>query len=61
MPGDLLKCEGQTLQDCGKCNMFFTIHSEHYDKQLNRKVSTVGCSFGGHRIFDEDGDLLKQY
>ena len=52
-----ITCSKKYDNECCDCGRYFSSHSLHYDSILKRKVSTVNCSIGGNRIFNEDGEL----
>ena len=53
-----IKCEGETLDDCWECNRYHVSHSLHYDQTRNQKVVDIGCSIGGSKQFNEDGEEI---
>ena len=57
----MVKCEGKTLEDCDRCNMWFAYTSEQYSEGYQMKVSQITCAIGGTRIFNEDGDIIEKY
>jgi hypothetical protein len=53
-------CNGIGFSSCLECEKYFSSHSLHYSIEYGRKISTIGCSIGGERIFDENGNLIDR-
>ncbi len=55
-----ITCNGKNRDDCYECNKYWSSHSLHYCTVEHKKISTITCSIGGDRIFDEDGNWINQ-
>jgi len=55
-----IKCTGENYSDCLNCNRYFSSHSLTYVPHEGKEVSTITCSTGGHRIFNEDGEWVNR-
>lgn len=53
-------CTGKTAQDCEACRRWYSYHSSHYDSYYDCHIVEFTCCIGGHRIFkDEDNDIRQ--
>jgi len=50
--------KGVSLNDCMECEKYFTFHSLHNEEGRNGKTSTLSCSIGGDKRFDENGNII---
>lgn len=55
-----VECKGKNEQDCWKCGKYFAWQSLHYNKYFSEHVSEFSCSIGGHRVFNEDGEMIDK-
>jgi hypothetical protein len=56
--GQHVKCTGKDLDDCLECHSYYTFHSLHYDQVRRKEVTDIGCSIGGNKQLDEDGNEI---
>ena len=56
-----ITCNGETLDDCIKCNKAFSSTSLDWSARYGEKVSKQNCSIGGSRVFDESGELIALF
>lgn len=54
------KCECNNFDDCGRCGLWFSKHSPHYDSVYKKEICEVTCCIGGNKTFDgETGELIR--
>jgi transcription elongation factor Elf1 len=54
-----VNCSGKTVFDCLQCQRYYSSHSLHEVVGRSDKISSISCSIGGNRDFNEEGDLVK--
>ena len=54
-----IQCNGKTMNDCLQCRQYFSLHSLHCEQGRADKTTTISCSIGGDKRFDENGNLVK--